>query len=538
MGYMTKRLFSLFLLLAAVFSPVVAQDFDQYFEDNTLRIDYVMAGNASEQHIYLDQLYKQQRWAGRRTRLAEKFLNGNGQLTVRDHATQEVIYVWTFSTLFQEWLQENEAKELSRSFEASYNIPFPKQKVDVTITLSDKHLQPVASFTHTVDPTDILIRHIGDNGIPYKFVWQGDRIEDRVDFAILAEGYTEAEMDKFYRDCDRAVEALFMWEPFRSLKEKFNVVAVAAPSQQSGPSIPHDTLWSNTAVGTHYDTFYSDRYLTSARMHRIYDLLSGVPFEHIMVLVNTEKYGGGGIYNQITFAASDHPTFREVFVHEFGHYFNNIYNHGIDISMDHDETQSQGDEMLFLAYLSELLTANGEQEQFSGLEAAQMLNSLQTILLATAVDEFEEAVYSGYYAGDNLRIKTMLENGPVAKTSYDLLFQLISEDYGLNDLYNPIYWRYVCIEAPGYYISYAMSLIPSISVYAKYCESGYEAAKEAYLKLFTFSDNPKMAHIDVAGDMLCDVDYADVLKYCGLMSAFDEKTYKSLYEIYKVCRNK
>ena len=324
MGYMTKRLFSLFLLLAAVFSPVVAQDFDQYFEDNTLRIDYVMAGNASEQHIYLDQLYKQQRWAGRRTRLAEKFLNGNGQLTVRDHATQEVIYVWTFSTLFQEWLQENEAKELSRSFEASYNIPFPKQKVDVTITLSDKHLQPVASFTHTVDPTDILIRHIGDNGIPYKFVWQGDRIEDRVDFAILAEGYTEAEMDKFYRDCDCAVEALFMWEPFRSLKEKFNVVAVAAPSQQSGPSIPHDTLWSNTAVGTHYDTFYSDRYLTSARMHRIYDLLSGVPFEHIMVLVNTEKYGGGGIYNQITFATSDHPTFREVFVHEFGHSYGGL----------------------------------------------------------------------------------------------------------------------------------------------------------------------------------------------------------------------
>lgn len=324
MGYMTKRLFSLFLLLAAAFSPVVAQDFDQYFEDNTLRIDYVMAGNASEQHIYLDQLYKQQRWAGRRTRLAEKFLNGNGQLTVRDHATQEVIYVWTFSTLFQEWLQENEAKELSRSFEASYNIPFPKQKVDVTITLSDKHLQPVASFTHTVDPTDILIRHIGDNGIPYKYVWQGDRVEDRVDFAILAEGYTEAEMDKFYRDCDRAVEALFMWEPFRSLKEKFNVVAVAAPSQQSGPSIPHDTFWSNTAVGTHYDTFYSDRYLTSARMHRIYDLLSGVPFEHIMVLVNTEKYGGGGIYNQITFATSDHPTFREVFVHEFGHSYGGL----------------------------------------------------------------------------------------------------------------------------------------------------------------------------------------------------------------------
>ena len=115
----------LFLLLAMAFilscrfTSVSAQSFDQYFEDNTLRLDYVFAGNSSEQHIYLDQLYKQSRWAGRRNRLSEKFLNGNGQLTVRDHATQEVIYVWTFSTLFQEWLLEDEAKTLSRVFESS-----------------------------------------------------------------------------------------------------------------------------------------------------------------------------------------------------------------------------------------------------------------------------------------------------------------------------------------------------------------------------------------------------------------------------------
>lgn len=321
---MKKNLIALVLAALLPIQPLVAQNFDRYFEDNTLRIDYVMAGNAKEQNIYLDQLYKQERWAGRRTRLGEKFLNGNGQLTVRDHDTHEIIYVWTFSTLFQEWLLEDEAQQLSRSFEASYNIPFPKQKVDVTIALTDKRQQPVASMTHTVDPTDILIRRIGDNGIPYRYVWQGDRIEDRVDFAILAEGYTEAEMDKFYADCERAVEALFAWEPFASLKEKFNVVAVAAPSLQSGPSVPNKGLWTNTAAATHYDTFYSERYLTSSRMHRIYDLLSGVPFEHIMVLANTDKYGGGGIYNQITFASSDHPTFREVFVHEFGHSYGGL----------------------------------------------------------------------------------------------------------------------------------------------------------------------------------------------------------------------
>ena len=105
-------------------------------------------------------------------------------------------------------------------------------------------------------------------------------------------------------------------EPFKSLKNKFNVVAVAAPSLESGPSVPHSNVWNVTAASTNYDTFYSQRYLTTKNMHRVYDLLSGVPFEHIMVLVNSDIYGGGGIYNQVTVATSDHPTFKQVFVHE------------------------------------------------------------------------------------------------------------------------------------------------------------------------------------------------------------------------------
>ena len=351
-----KRCLLLIVLLSIV-ETLRAQDFDRYFEDNTLRLDYVFAGNATDQHIYLEQLYRQSRWAGRRNRLSESLLKGNGQLTVRDHASQEVIYVWTFSTLFQEWLLEDEAQRLSRAFECSYNVPFPKAKIDVTVSLTDHHQQPIASLTHTVDPADILIRSIGKNGIPYYYIWKGSgavdetsqteprprrsaasrsyvptpydpmqdvNLTDCIDLAIVAEGYTAAQMGKFYADCQRAVDALFAWEPFSSLKQRFNVVAVAAPSLESGPSVPHESIWSNTAVQTHYDTFYSQRYLTSQSMHRVYDLLSGVPFEHIMVLVNTDTYGGGGIYNQITFATSDHPTFAEVFVHEFGHSFGGL----------------------------------------------------------------------------------------------------------------------------------------------------------------------------------------------------------------------
>lgn len=314
----------------------MAQSFDEYFEDNTLRLDYIFAGNAKVQSIYLEDLKKQDRWAGRKNRLAEKFLNGNGQVTVRDHATQKVIYVTTFSSLFQEWIQDKEAKSVNRAFETSYNVPFPKASIDVTVTLTDYHHKVVASMTHTVDPKDILIRHIGMNGIPFRYIWKGNPdvqgaankgeadITGCVDLAILAEGYTEAQMDKFYADCERSVEALFEREPFKSLKNKFNVVAVAAPSLESGPSVPHSNVWNVTAASTNYDTFYSQRYLTTKNMHRVYDLLSGVPFEHIMVLVNSDIYGGGGIYNQVTVATSDHPTFKQVFVHEFGHSYGGL----------------------------------------------------------------------------------------------------------------------------------------------------------------------------------------------------------------------
>lgn len=366
-----KRTITSTLAALAICIGANAQDFNKYFEDATLRVDYVFAGNANEQRIYLDEMKKQDKWAGRRDRLSETLLRGNGHITVKDHETQETIYTWSFSTLFQEWLQYDEAKKVSKAFDTSYNIPFPKKPVDITIALTDNHNRVSAEMTHTVNPADILIRPIGDNGIPFHYVWKGNpkredtlidpnknskgnkretkvlkeeprkgagrnfmpssynpfddvNIQDCIDLAIIAEGYTEKEMGKFYTDCQRAVDALFAREPFKSLKERFNVVAVAAPSAESGPSVPHNNIWHNTPTSSHYDTFYSDRYLMSQDMHKIYDILSGVPFEHIIVLVNSDTYGGGGIYNQVTYSTSDHPTFNEVLVHEFGHAYGGL----------------------------------------------------------------------------------------------------------------------------------------------------------------------------------------------------------------------
>ena len=346
-----KRIFFL-LSIALVAVMATAQQFDDFFDGRTLRLDYMFAGNHDAQQIYLEQMYVTPQWAGRKSRLADVPLKGNGQIQLKDHATGQLLFVHTFSTLFQEWLATEEATQVSKAFATSYNVPMPKQPVDVTVSLLDFHGKVVTSMTHTVDPADILIRHIGDNGIPYHYIWKGKTlpvetqnlasqspdqsgkrnymptegpldgvpdITECIDLAIVAEGYTRAQMGKFYTDCQRVVDALFAHEPFTSMKNRFNVVAVAAESLTSGPSVPHLGRWSNTPAGTHYDTFYTDRYLMTQDIHRLYDVLSGVPFEHIIVLVNSDTYGGGGIYNQLTVATSDHPTFHQVLVHEFGH---------------------------------------------------------------------------------------------------------------------------------------------------------------------------------------------------------------------------
>ena len=59
-----------------------AQAFDDYFTNQTLRIDYNFAGDAHEQRIAVDQLNMMPGWYGKRQRLAEVPVEGNGQIKV------------------------------------------------------------------------------------------------------------------------------------------------------------------------------------------------------------------------------------------------------------------------------------------------------------------------------------------------------------------------------------------------------------------------------------------------------------------------
>ena len=122
------------LLALCTVSGARGQQFDKWFADSTLRLDYVFAGNADSEHIFFEQAYSSPRWAGRKSRLAETFLRGNGQIVLCDHETGEKLFTHSFSTLFQEWKATEEARQVDKAFETSYNVPFPRKSVDVTLS--------------------------------------------------------------------------------------------------------------------------------------------------------------------------------------------------------------------------------------------------------------------------------------------------------------------------------------------------------------------------------------------------------------------
>ena len=333
----------IFAAMLLTIGTASAQRFEDYFEDRTLRLDYTFSGDYEHQDLYVDELVVLPRWYGRHERLSEVPLKGNGQIIVRSKQDGQVVYRHSFSTLFQEWLATEEAKRTRKSFENVFLIPFPKQPVEITVELRDYHDQVNATMTHSVDPKDILIRQAGDRLVtPYVTLQQAADTSRCIHVAYVAEGYQQHEMGTFLEDCRIAMESLFAHEPFKQMQDRFNMVAVMSPSEESGTSWPAKGIWKNTVLGSHFDTFYSDRYLTTLHLKKLHNVLAGTPYEHIIILVNTDHYGGGGIYNSYNLTYAHGSQFRPVVVHEFGHSFGGLgdeYPYGNDDPMYFADTE-------------------------------------------------------------------------------------------------------------------------------------------------------------------------------------------------------
>lgn len=316
---MRKFLSSIALLVAMCGQ---AQNFQDHFENKTLRLDYVFGGNAQGQQILLDELSSLPKWAGRTHNLSKNHLEGNGQVRVYDAETKELIYTNSFSTLFQEWLSTDEAKNQNRSYENTFLVPFPKNKVEVELVLFGAPGEVVTSLTQQIDPSDILIHNKGEKNVTeHVYLRKAKDQSKAINVVFVAEGYTEDQMDKFVEMSNLSIDAILSYQPFSNYADRFNFIAVKSPSVDTGVSVPREDKWIKTAVESNFDTFYSERYLTTNRIKKLHDVLAGIDYEHIIILANTDVYGGGGIYNGYTLTTTGHKDFKPVIVHEFGHSF-------------------------------------------------------------------------------------------------------------------------------------------------------------------------------------------------------------------------
>ena len=203
------------------------------------------------------------------------------------------------------------------------------------------------------------------------------------------------------------------------------------------------------------------------------------------------------------------PGYETIFtvVHELGHYYGGQYTFLDDIPLDLAETQSQGNEWLFMSYLSGELSVNLHRT----IAEYQAYSSLTTILISVIVDDFEARVYThpdiANLTGDDL----------------DAIMEDVCKEYGGMDFMNTTvgdvvyYWRLVVVEQPVYYISYAVSGISAMGLYAE-AQEDYASAVEIYRILCEESS--------------LEQGFLGSIRQAGLSGPFDESTYEEIYNMY------
>lgn len=294
--------------------------YSDYFKENTMRYDFHHGGNCNEEYYMFDRIRREGAWAGSKTALINPFEYGEQHFRIIDKESKRVIYKNNYCTLFNEWQTTEEAARVSRSYPEAVIFPEPKKDFIIEIYARNKASKVMElKHSHCVSVNDynILPSRTNHNFVEIHCV--GD-IEHSLDIVLLPDGFTNEEKDKFIAACTMWKDALFTYSPFKENAQRINIRAVWEASPESGISEPGHDKWVNTCLGSRFFTFGSERYQMVEDFQKVRDVASLAPYESIFILTNTDKYGGGGIYNFYGLGSAG-KTGRtgEVYVHEFGH---------------------------------------------------------------------------------------------------------------------------------------------------------------------------------------------------------------------------
>ncbi|HVO76459.1 MAG TPA: M64 family metallopeptidase [Candidatus Bathyarchaeia archaeon] len=320
------RRLCLLVLVVLASAPVRAADrpvFDRYFTSHALRIDLYHTGIGQEEIYSLDEVREEPFWAGNPRNLIDTLDLGTSIVRVFDLRTNAMIYSRGYATLFDEWKTTGEALAgLARTMHESLIIPMPRAKVQVRIDARDRMNVFKNVFDIVVDPNDYHVRtdrryagfrvvELADNGPP----------ANKVDIAVLGDGYDANETHKLRKDAERLLAVLFGTEPFKSRKGDFNVRLIETVSAESGVDEPRQGKYRSNLLGLSFNAFDIQRYMLTSSNKVVRDVAGNVPYDIVIIIANAKQYGGGGIFNLYSDASSDNELSAYVFTHEFGHAF-------------------------------------------------------------------------------------------------------------------------------------------------------------------------------------------------------------------------
>jgi hypothetical protein len=317
---MKKNFFIVFFSITFFYGFPI--DFNSFFFHKTLRLDFIHSGNSKNEKMTIIDMKELPFWGGSTINLIDTWNYGNNFVQVFDSASGKLIFSRGFNSLFKEWQRLPEAKQKSLAFYEVVEIPYPKATVKVKFfSRNFKTWQLEQKSEYYISPNYYMIKHDDKySNFKYELLW-GDSTDyqNRLDIVFLAEGYSASSMSKFRNDIEKMYKFLFEYEPFKSYTNKINIWAVYSVSAENGVDDPRKGIYRKSCLNSSFNTFGSDRYLTTTDLRNVYDFASLVPHDQVYILVNTDKYGGGGIYNFFSLTSVDHKLSRLVFVHEFGH---------------------------------------------------------------------------------------------------------------------------------------------------------------------------------------------------------------------------
>ena len=259
--------------------------------------------------------------------MIDNFNNGAYYYKIYDSASGKLIYSIGFDSYFKEYQTSDDAsKGIKRTYQESAIIPYPKNKIKFVIEKRNKENNLSEVYSTEIDPEDLYIikdKPADRNAKVYRSHFSGDP-HKKVDVVIMGDGYTANEQKKFEKDLEHFADLFLSQEPYKSLKNQFNIWGVFKASEDSQIDEPGANIYKNTVLSTTFYSLGSERYVLTEDNKAVHDLAALVPYDAIYIMCNSPRYGGGGIYNFYCTFVSDNQFSDYIFLHEFGHSFGGL----------------------------------------------------------------------------------------------------------------------------------------------------------------------------------------------------------------------